>query len=166
MALADIPDGSRVYVDANIFVYHFTSRSAECTEFLRRVASGRLSAWTGCHTLAELAHRLLVIEAQTKGIVSGSNPAARLKRKPGAIKGLSDYSANTAAALSLLDEAVPVTADVLRHSQSMRDQHGLLVNDSIVAALLDLRSEPNLATADADFARVSGLTVYSPADVP
>jgi len=35
MKLEEAPDGERIFVDANIFIYHFSRLSAECRSFLR-----------------------------------------------------------------------------------------------------------------------------------
>ena len=34
MNLDDVPQGERIYIDANIFIYHFGGRSPECKAFL------------------------------------------------------------------------------------------------------------------------------------
>ena len=46
MRLSDIPDGSAVLIDANIFVYHFVGGppAAECDALLERVESGTVAA--------------------------------------------------------------------------------------------------------------------------
>jgi predicted nucleic acid-binding protein len=36
MNLNDLPDGAAVFIDANIFVYHFSGVSPECRAFLER----------------------------------------------------------------------------------------------------------------------------------
>jgi len=38
MILADLRDGDRVFIDANILIYHFGGRSLECKAFLERCA--------------------------------------------------------------------------------------------------------------------------------
>jgi hypothetical protein len=46
--LATLPSGRRVFIDANIFIYHFsqTPLSASCTAFLRWVESGDIQGIT------------------------------------------------------------------------------------------------------------------------
>ena len=44
-----VPDGSAVFLDANIFVYHFsgpTTYTAPCTQLLQRIENGGLSGFT------------------------------------------------------------------------------------------------------------------------
>lgn len=65
----EIPDHSEVFVDANVFVYHFsgpTEYTNSCTQFLQRIEEARLSGLTSVLVLAETLHRLMIIEAATK----------------------------------------------------------------------------------------------------
>jgi predicted nucleic acid-binding protein len=50
--LAALPSGSRVFVDANIFIYHFTNSplTDACTKFLQRVEVGDLEGTTSAIT--------------------------------------------------------------------------------------------------------------------
>jgi hypothetical protein len=58
MKLEDLPEGTRIFVDANILIYHFSGVSLECQAFLQRCESGQLEAFTGVHIVLEVAHRL------------------------------------------------------------------------------------------------------------
>lgn len=91
MTLADLPDDAMVFVDANIFVYHFTGVSAECKVLLERAERDIIRAKTGAHILLELVHRLMTIEAVTKGLISPSQPAKKLKQQWQVIQRLRDY---------------------------------------------------------------------------
>ncbi len=65
----DIPDHNEVFVDANIFVYHFsgpTEYTNTFTQFLQRVEENRLFAFTSSLVLPKTLHRLMIIEATTK----------------------------------------------------------------------------------------------------
>jgi hypothetical protein len=42
MTLAELEEGSVVFVDANVFVYHFVEASPECTGLLRRCETGEV----------------------------------------------------------------------------------------------------------------------------
>ena len=62
------PDHSEVFVDANIFIYHFsgpTEHTDACTQFLQRIEEARLSGLTSVLILTETLHRLMIIEAAT-----------------------------------------------------------------------------------------------------
>lgn len=42
MTLAELLDGDSVFVDANVFIYHFGGRSLACKTFLERCARREL----------------------------------------------------------------------------------------------------------------------------
>ena len=54
---------------------------------------------------------------------------------------------------------------VLAVSQGIRREHGLLVGDSLVLAVMREEGVRMLATRDADFGRIGEITVAVPADV-
>jgi predicted nucleic acid-binding protein len=63
MSLVDLRDGDRVFIDANIFIYHFGGRSLECKALLERCARRALLGYTSTPILAEVLHRRMVAEA-------------------------------------------------------------------------------------------------------
>ncbi|MCI0721181.1 MAG: type II toxin-antitoxin system VapC family toxin, partial [Acidobacteria bacterium] len=91
MTLADVPDGATVFIDANIFVYHFTGVSPECKAFLERAERTTIRGTTGAHILLEVLHRLMMIEAVTKGLIPPSQPAKKIKQNWQVIQQLKDY---------------------------------------------------------------------------
>ena len=75
--LNDLPDGTIVYVDSNIFIYDATDHpkyAASCSLFLDRVESGEISGVTSILSINEIVHKLSIIELSTK-----------LKKKPALI---------------------------------------------------------------------------------
>ena len=56
MSLADLRDGDRVFIDANIFIYHFGGRSLECKALLEHCARRALLGYTSTPVLAEVLH--------------------------------------------------------------------------------------------------------------
>lgn len=57
MTLAELRDGDRVFIDANVFICHFGGRSLECKSFLERCAGRELLGYTSTAVLAEVLHR-------------------------------------------------------------------------------------------------------------
>ena len=92
MKLEDLPSGERIFVDANILIYHFAGISVECRAFLQRCESRQVEAFTGIHILLEVTHRLMVLEALHKGLITGGQPARKLKEQPEVIKSLREYN--------------------------------------------------------------------------
>jgi hypothetical protein len=103
MILADLLAGESVFLDANIWIYHFSPHptlGAACNQLVRRIEGGQLPGFTSTHVLAEVAHQMMILEASAlpgwtlggvrqrlqKGIGDGScnsfNMRHLLKRRP------------------------------------------------------------------------------------
>ena len=165
MKLNDIKVDEIVFIDANIFIYHFTGVSEESTLFLERCEEGELTGVTGINILIEVLHRLMMIEAVTKGFVKPGDVVKKLTKKPHIVKELTEYQTNTLSIVDIGIELLPIAEDTIKSSFQFRKKYGLLVNDSLTTAMMDLEGIINLATMDKDFERVEGVRVYSPQDV-
>ena len=165
LPLQELPAGQTVFIDANIFLYHFTGISQECSSFLERCERGELWGLTAVHILLEVLHRLMMIEAVTKGLVTSGNVAKKFRKKPNVVKQLADYQTQTEDILEMGIEVVGLTSDALKISHPYRRRDGLLVNDSLTAAVMEEEGILYIATADPDFTRVEELRVYSPIDL-
>ncbi len=66
MVLSDLEDGSSIFVDGNIFVYHFTRESKAnpaSSDFLERIERGTIHGFTSVSIVQEVTHRRMIIEA-------------------------------------------------------------------------------------------------------
>ncbi len=64
MYLHEIEIGSKVFIDANIFVYHFSKGSRfnkSFTEFLFRVETSEIHGTTSVAVIQEAVHRLMMV---------------------------------------------------------------------------------------------------------
>jgi predicted nucleic acid-binding protein len=164
MTLDDIPAGSRVLVDANILIYARRGMSEQCRRFLERCARREVSGVLTGIAVAEFNHRRMMQEAQSRGL-SGSNPAKALGQQPTLVRQLTQYRQE-------LDDLLAGDFLVLElHSMDfppaleLQRQHGLLTNDSLQLAVGARAGVNVIATADSQFAVVTGWTVYRPDDV-
>jgi predicted nucleic acid-binding protein len=60
MIFSDLPAQATVFLDTNVFVYHFSSHPTlfqACRGLLKRVENGELSGVVTTHQLSDLAHR-------------------------------------------------------------------------------------------------------------
>jgi len=165
LPLSELPAEQTIFIDANIFIYHFTGVSQECASFLERCERGDLWGVTAVHILLEVLHRLMMVEAVTKSLVSSGNVAKKLREKPNVVRQLADYQTQTKAILEMGIEVVGLTSDALEISHPYRWRNGLLVNDSLTVAVMKAEGILDLATADLDFTRVEGLRVHRPLDL-
>ena len=82
MKLIEIKAGSEVFVDSNIFIYHFTGVSDECSDFLSRCEREELIGMTSVNVILEVLHRLMMVEAVSKNIVKPPNIVKKLNKSP------------------------------------------------------------------------------------
>jgi predicted nucleic acid-binding protein len=165
MRLESLPEGARVFVDANIFIYHFSGASLECQAFFQRCESGQIEAFTGVHIVLEVAHRLMMLEALQKGLITRGQPARKLREQPEIVKALQAYNQSVQQIPRLNVRVEAITSTEVRASEAIRIQEGLMTNDSVTVALMQQLDLNAIATADADFNDMSGLHVYQPEDI-
>lgn len=120
---------------------------------------------TATFILAEVVHRLMMIEAVEMQLATPGRVAKQLREKPPIIPQLSKYSAAVPQIKALNIAIAPLTLTMLENSAALRTQHSLLTNDSLLVAALQELNLQKLATLDQDFARVGGLLVYQPTDL-
>jgi predicted nucleic acid-binding protein len=165
MTLSDLQDRDRVFVDANIFIYHFTGLSEQCRDLLQACAGGSMTGYTSNSILAETCHRLMTIEAVSRGHVKGNSPAAQLQKKPDLVSKLYEYYQQLTIILNWNIRVLNDPDDIFIRSQVYRQRFGLLTNDSLIPVYMETEDIPFLATADRQFNDIPGVNVFSPADI-
>ena len=161
-----IPGGLAVFVDANALLYYFTAHpryGPACQKLLDRIENKELAGFTSAHVLAEVVHRLMTIEACQRFGWPAKGIAQRLRKHPAEVQQLT-------RARQALDEITLIGLDVLPIGKTqislapdISRQFGLLCGDALVVAVMQTQTLTNLASRDADFDRVPGLTRYAPA---
>ncbi|MGH9846781.1 MAG: type II toxin-antitoxin system VapC family toxin [Blastocatellia bacterium] len=159
-----LPSGARALIDANIFIYYLGGASAECRDFLRRVARNEVEAHLTTTIIAEVLHRRMMAEAITKGLISPGQPLKKLKANPAVITTLTDYITEIEKLLRLPLRVTEVTAADIAASHDLHRQYGLFVNDSINLACAVRLGLADIVTHDADFNRVPNIRVWEPTD--
>ncbi len=79
MTFDELSDGEAIFLDANIFVYHFLGLSQQCKQLLKRCRDGLLQGRTASFIVAETAHRLMVAEAVEQKLVTSKNAVKKLR---------------------------------------------------------------------------------------
>jgi uncharacterized protein len=160
MDLADLRDGDRVFIDANIFIYHFGGRSRECKALLERCARRALLGYTSTPVLAEVRHRRMVAEAIATGFVTARTAVRKLGETPEIVKQLTQYQDDVRKIPQMRLTIFPLTLDIVQASAEVWKSEGLLTNDSFVVACMREQGLTQLATANGDFDRIGGMTIY------
>lgn len=156
----DLLSGTPVGLDANVFIYHFTGRSRTASHVIELVESGEIDAVTSREAVQDVLHRLMTLEAVSNGLISGKNPARKLKARPEIVRTLHRYFADTCSISALGVRILPALDDPVRRSQPLRDDFGLLAGDSLLAATLLANGVGRIVTADMDFLRVVSLKTF------
>jgi predicted nucleic acid-binding protein len=165
MTLANIPSGTSVFLDANIFVYHFSPHPvfrADCDQLLDRVEQQDLQGFTSTHVVGECAHRLMMFEAAAVHGWSSSKTKQRLRNQAAAPQRLTQFRAAVDAILNSKIEILTIEPSLLLIAADVSRQSGLLSNDALLVAVMRANGLTHLASHDADFDRVPGLARYGP----
>lgn len=165
MFLHEIKHGQRVFIDANIFVYHFShaSRFSEsCKDFLLRVETSELHGITSAAVIQEAAHRLMMTEASAVLDTEVKNLPKYLKQNPDTVKQLTRHLCVPHKITELNVEIIPLTVTAIEASQIFKTEFGFLSNDALTLQVMKDRNINVMASNDLDFKKVSWLTAYLP----
>jgi predicted nucleic acid-binding protein len=165
MTFASIPAGASVFLDANILIYHFANDpkyGVACTALIKRIEQQQVLGFTSAHVQADVAHRLMTIEAIQSQGWSATGIAARLRKHHAEIGKLSAYQGATTSFTPLHIQVLPISQALVESATQLCKQFGLLIGDALVVAVMQAHNLTNLASNDADFDRVQGITRYCP----
>jgi predicted nucleic acid-binding protein len=165
MRLDEVQKGERVFIGANIFIYHFTGVPNECSDFLARCEQKEIFGLTSVNVLLEVLHRLMMIEAVKKKLANPPDIANKLTKHPEIIKQLNEYYINTQKIAEMGIAVKPLPYDAILKSHSFRVGYGLMVNDSMIIASMQEEGIKTLITNDDGFSEVDRISVYKPHDV-
>jgi predicted nucleic acid-binding protein len=165
LSLDQIAGGARIFIDAPIFVYHFTGSSTQCRNVLERCERGELDGVTSVTVLAEVTHRLMMLEAVSAGLIRAGNVARKLRERPEVIRKLAIASEQTARIPLMGIDVLGLELRLVLSAAEYRRKHGLMTNDSIIVATIVDAGITDVATADRDFGRVDGLVIFEPRDL-
>jgi predicted nucleic acid-binding protein len=162
--LEDVPNGSNVLVDANIFVYGLTASSNQCRRFLERCSTEEITGLALFESVNNATHQFMKGEAIAKHFCV-TQAMQFLSQHPQVVMQLTEYWVNTERLLNLNLLFVPLEESILRGAQPERINSGFLTNDSMIVAAMREYGVSRLATNDRRFDGVAGITVFSPTDI-
>jgi predicted nucleic acid-binding protein len=165
MTFADLATGDSVFVDANTLIYHFGPHptfGTACRQLVQRIEGQDLLGFTATHTLAEVAHQLMIVEALTLPGWSPGKVKKRLRQQPGALQTLARFRAAVEMVLQSRIKVLTIDPPLLGTAATISQQCGLLTNDALIVAVMQANGLTRIASHDTDFDRVPGLTRYAP----
>lgn len=168
MKLAEYEGDERIFIDANIFIFHANDDmfGDSCTAFLNRIEGGEVQGVVTPAVIDEVLFKILIGEA-TKEIDKGSLWEIRKQMKDKSFSKKVYRKVNTyleyvldlhATGLDIL----AIDSNILRGSVGIGEQYGLLTTDSIHVATCISNKISNIASDDADFKRIKDLKVFAP----
>lgn len=160
--LENVPSGSKIFIDSNIFIYHFLNLSDSCTAFLVKAEKREISACTSTVVLAEVLHRLTIAEAAEEFGIRPWQVVKFLKKNPEALKSL-EKSEDAVAEIPRFNIGIlPLGRDGIFESRALREAYCLLTNDSLNLCIMKCNGIQDIATNDSDFEKVDWITVWKP----
>jgi len=166
MILDDLLAGNKVFMDSNIFTYHFQPHPAlgtSCTRLLQRIENQELDAFTTIAVLGEVAHRLMTIEAHTTFGWPLADIGNRLRSNPADVQKLAVFRVASEKILQGQIQFLHVTPSTLASAIVHCQQYGLLTNDGLILAAMQAHGITKIASHDGDFDRVPAISRYAPA---
>ena len=160
--LEEIPSRTKIFVDSNIFIYHFLGSSESCTDFLERAEIEDIDAHTSTIVLAEVMHRLMVAEVIEKYDVEPRGAIRFLKENPEVIPTLEKCENAMEKIPQFGVKVLLVTVEAIFQSRELRRQYLLMTNDSLNLYVMRSNQLYDIATNDGDFERVEWLKVWKP----
>src|SRR5262249_19662111 len=148
------------------FVYRFSLHpqfGPACTDLLERIERQELAGFTSTHVLSEVAHRLMTLEAITLFGRPQANIGNWLRTHPAEVAKLTHFRQAIDHTVQSSLQIVTVSRADLATAAALCQQIGLLTNDALVVAVMQAHGLTKLASLDADFDRVPGVTRYAPA---
>ena len=162
MPLPDFPDGQTIFLDANCLIYHFTGTYPSCAILLDRARQRNIRIVTSTAIIAEVHHRLMMLEMAKRVDRPLRLMPSCLKQHPEIIRSLRECERAIDALPAFRLRVVPVTWRLFDEARRLSHELGLLTNDGLVVATMRAHHITHLASNDTDFARVPGITVWRP----
>jgi predicted nucleic acid-binding protein len=166
MTFEDIPAAAAVFVDANILVYYaqpHPTYGPACEQLLLRIENKELQGFTSSQVLGDVVHRVMTLEAASLFNRSMQGMASWLKQHPAEVQQLSRHRLVVDDLTLIGLQVLPVTGAQVSLAADVSRQLGLLTDDALVVTVMRSHGLTLLASHDADFDRVPGLTRYAPA---
>lgn len=158
-----IEDGSRIFIDSNIFVYgsdRGSRRYDACKNLIGRIAAGRVSGLTSTAVLGEVFNAVSMNEISNR--FRTADPEAYAKRNPEVLKALRNPHRVLDAILSIPNiEIASESIEIVSEAAKLALKAGLLITDAKIATTCNVHGVRYIATNDRDFERAN-LKVWAP----
>jgi predicted nucleic acid-binding protein len=165
MTFADLAANDDIFLDANTLVYHFASHQVfgpAANQLMTRIENQQLGGYTSTHILTEAAHRLIMIEAANLPGWKATKVKLRLQQQPSMLQTLTEFRKAVETVLQSRIQTLAIAPALVLSAAGISQQFGLLSNDALLVAVMQAHGLTKVASLDADFDRVPGITRYAP----
>src|SRR5262249_22005350 len=121
-----------------------------------------IQGFTSAHALSETAHRVMTLEAVTRFNRPLTGMANWLRRHPTEVQQLIRHRQAIDDVQAAKVKALPVEGPDVSRAADRSAPFGLLSSDALIVTVMQRHGLSHLASNDADFDRVPGLTRYAP----
>lgn len=161
-----IPRNRDVMLDANVVIYALFSQMKyheSSKHLLERGARGDVKLHLVVSAVADVIHRAMVLELMAQGKFEKSGEAVNhLKQNQDVIPSLNRHKDILADLVEANVNILPLTYQDLHASKQYRNNYGLMVNDSLIVAVMNREKIQYLATNDTDFEHIPNIAVRVP----
>jgi len=164
--LRNFEGSNAVFIDATIFLHHAFDTNPVSVEFLSRIETSNIKAYTSALVLEEVSYKIMMQSASNfldrvtvqhvKKFLE--NPGNRGKVLNPLIEYMEYIDKMKEAGMTIIDLK---GSDMKQAVQHARD-NGLITADAAHLAVMQRKSIHQIATEDSDFAVVPDITVWSP----
>ncbi|MFP4642336.1 MAG: type II toxin-antitoxin system VapC family toxin [Chloroflexota bacterium] len=170
MFLKDYVPRDKIFVDANVFIYHALdepSFGGSSSDFLGLVESGEIEAITDTLVVDEVFFKILMGKASE--LMEGLT-LKRLKKRiaedaelrKSVYSSVESYEEYISVLLATGLEIVEVNTSLVKEALRLGTEYGLLISDSVHLAAMRRFGICDMATNDSDFERVHFVRVWKP----
>ena len=145
--------------------YHFAPDpvlGSRCSDLLIRIKRQEIGGFTSTDVVSEMAHRLMTLEAMNTHGWPAAGIVQRLRKHLVEVQQLSEFRIAIQEVPVVGIQVLTVPPDLLDAGAAISQSTGLLTNDALIVAVMQSHGLTNLASNDADFDRVPGITRYKP----
>ena len=100
-----------------------------------------------------------------KGLVTPPNILKKFQKSYDIVRQLVDYSLNVERIHQMGIKILTFSWETIKNSQAVRTRYGLMVNDSLIIAIMKEAGINALVSNDEAFKRVDEITLYQPHDI-
>ncbi len=165
MTFNGISSGAAIFLDANCLVYAVFNDpryGPACQRLLERIDNQDIQGFTSAHVLSEMAHRVMTLEAATRFNRSLTGMTNWLRRHPTEVQQLIRHRQAIDEVQVSKVQVLPVERIEVSRAADISVACGLLSSDALIVTVMQRHGLYQLASNDADFDRVPGLTRYAP----